>query len=44
MSIENIDQPIKSTSRANETREKTAKRKPWAPPSMLAAPPAPDGF
>lgn len=31
-------------SRANETREKTAQRKPWAPPSMLDAPPAPDGF
>ena len=44
MSIENIDQPIKRTSRANETREKPAKRKPWAPPSMLDAPPAPDGF
>ena len=44
MSIENIDQPIKRTSRANETREKTAKRRPWAPPSMLEAPPAPDGY
>ena len=32
------------TPRANQTREKTAKRKPWAPPSMLDAPPAPDGF
>ena len=36
--------PAKRTSRANETREKKAKRKPWAPPSMLDAPPAPDGF
>tara|TARA_R100000808_G_C2153593_1_gene163941 strand:+ start:1844 stop:2326 length:483 start_codon:yes stop_codon:yes gene_type:complete len=44
MSIENIDQPIKRTSRANQTREKTAQRKPWAPPSMLDAPPAPDGY
>ena len=35
---------IKRTSRANETREKQAIRKPWAPPSMLDAPPAPDGF
>ena len=35
---------VKRTSRANETREKTAQRKPWAPPSMLDAPPAPDGF
>lgn len=31
-------------SRASETRAKTAQRKPWAPPSMLDAPPAPDGF
>ena len=35
---------IKRTSRANQTREKTAQRKPWAPPSMLDAPPAPEGF
>ena len=35
---------VKRTSRANQTREKTAQRKPWAPPSMLDAPPAPDGF
>jgi hypothetical protein len=35
---------IKRTSRANETREKEAIRKPWAPPSLLDAPPAPDGF
>ena len=35
---------IKRTSRANQTREKTARRKPWAPPSMLDAPPAPDGY
>ena len=35
---------INRTSRANPTREKTAVRKPWAPPSMLDAPPAPDGF
>ena len=35
---------IKRTARANETREKKALRKPWAPPSMLDAPPAPDGF
>jgi hypothetical protein len=32
------------TSRANQTREKQAVRKPWAPPSMLDAPPAPDGY
>jgi len=35
---------VKRTSRATQTREKTARRKPWAPPSMLDAPPAPDGF
>ena len=32
------------TPRANSTREKTAQRKPWAPPSMLEAPLAPDGY
>jgi len=41
MSSENS---VSRTSRANQTREKTAQRKPWAPPSMLDAPPAPDGF
>ena len=35
---------IDRSPRANNTREKTAQRKPWAPPSMLEAPPAPDGF
>jgi len=30
--------------RSAMTREKTTRRKPWAPPSMLDAPPAPDGF
>jgi len=35
---------VKRTSRATQTREKTARRKPWAPPSMLDAPPAPDGY
>ena len=35
---------VKRTSRAHQSREKTARRKPWAPPSMLDAPPAPDGF
>jgi len=38
------DKGIDRTSRANQTRGKTAARKPWAPPSMLDAPPAPDGF
>ncbi len=30
--------------RENKTREKTAQRRPWAPPSMLDAPPAPEGY
>ena len=46
MSEENntVDAPIKRTSRANNTRDKKAMRKPWSPPSMLDAPPAPDGY
>tara|TARA_R110002020_G_scaffold56422_8_gene156161 strand:+ start:2250 stop:2741 length:492 start_codon:yes stop_codon:yes gene_type:complete len=35
---------VKRTSRSKESREKQAKRKPWSPPSMLDAPPAPEGF
>lgn len=35
---------INRTSRANKTRSSQGRRKPWAPPSMLDAPPAPDGF
>jgi hypothetical protein len=31
-------------SRETESREKTARRKPWAPPSRLDAPPAPPGY
>jgi len=34
----------KLPSRESETREKTSRRKPWAPPSSLDAPPAPAGF
>jgi hypothetical protein len=30
--------------RASETRETETRRKPWAPPSHLAAPDAPEGF
>lgn len=30
--------------RSSETREATARRKPWAPPSRLDAPPAPAGY
>ena len=35
---------IDRTSRAAEGREKESRRRPWAPPSRLDAPPAPDGF
>ena len=31
-------------SRSAETRASQTRRTPWAPPSMLEAPPAPDGF
>jgi hypothetical protein len=30
--------------RSTETREKETRRKPWAPPSRLDAPPPPEGF
>ena len=32
------------TPRATSTREKTERRKPWAPSSSLDAPPAPEGY
>ena len=32
------------TPRAKNTREQENRRKPWAPPSMLDAPPAPEGY
>ena len=32
------------SSRAGETRAKSAQRKPWAPPSRLDAPSAPEGY
>ena len=32
------------TPRAAQIRDKTTRRKPWAPPSSLDAPPAPAGF
>ena len=41
--MENIKEK-KLPSRESETREKTSRRKPWAPPSQLDAPPAPAGF
>ena len=37
-------QPQKLPSRESETREKVSRRKPWAPPTSLDAPPAPSGF
>ena len=43
MNIKNI-KTNKLPSRETETREKTSRRKPWSPPSSLAAPPAPAGF
>ena len=39
-----FENTVKRTSRAEQSREKKGRRKPWAPPSMLDAPPAPDGF
>ena len=41
---EMFENTVMRTSRAETTREKSVRRKPWAPPSMLDAPPAPDGF
>ena len=35
---------LNRTKRDSETREATARRKPWAPPSRLDAPPAPEGY
>jgi len=34
----------KRTPRESQTREKAARKKPWAPPSQLEAPPAPAGY
>ena len=35
---------LNRTSRGAESREKDARRKPWAPPSRLDAPPPPPGY
>jgi hypothetical protein len=35
---------VDKTPRSAETREKSARRKPWAPPSSLDAPPPPEGY
>jgi hypothetical protein len=45
MTIENTArQKSTRTPRENETRAKKARREPWKPPSMLDAPPAPEGY
>lgn len=35
---------VDKTPRSNDTRDKSARRRPWAPPSSLDAPPAPEGY
>ena len=40
----NTNTKNKLPSRESETRVKTERRKQWAPPSQLDAPPAPNGF
>jgi len=45
--MEQENQAVPKLNRSNregDTREKTARRKSWAPPSRLDAPPAPDGY
>ena len=45
MSTENTTrQKSPKTPRANSTREQQKRSTPWRPPSMLAAPPAPEGY
>jgi len=39
-----VDTEVDRTPRASEKREGKARRKPWRPPSLLDAPPAPDGY
>ena len=38
------EETIDRTPRASKTRANKAARKPWSPPSLLDAPPAPEGF
>jgi len=38
------EEPIERASRAAQTRAAKPQRKPWAPPSLLDAPPAPEGY
>jgi|TARA_R110002020_G_scaffold106917_1_gene248598 hypothetical protein len=35
---------VQRSARAKETRSAATRRKPWRPPSMLDAPPAPEGY
>lgn len=43
--MDKIDIPsLNRTSRKSETREMSARRRPWAPPSKLDAPAAPPGY
>jgi len=42
--MDKVTTPINREARSADTREKTARRKPWTPPSRLDAPPAPPGY
>ena len=42
--MSDVKMPITRASRETETRAKTARRRPWAPPSRLDAPAAPLGY
>ena len=42
--MSDVKMTITRASRETETRAKTARRRPWAPPSRLDAPPAPPGY
>ena len=42
--MSDVKMQVTRASRETETRAKTARRRPWAPPSRLDAPPAPLGY
>jgi hypothetical protein len=44
MSEKETFEGIKRSPRAKDSREREERRKPWSPPSMLDAPPAPEGY
>ena len=44
MSEKETFEGIKRSPRAKDSREREERRKPWSPPSMLDAPPAPVGY